>query len=351
VGLGESDVDARWIGVRRHQALLLIAGVVLMGEGTITPRVRVGALAVGLVLLLCVVPTGDGRTVGEQVVIALRFAARQHWRTFNARELGEDVVLWSGGEVAFRAYELVHHGRLDLSGRDVVLSQSLAEFADAASAARGGQHFSVHVTRRGDSASTLLALPVDAPLPDGWTPRNDRALELLLGSSDGTSSELLERLTYVRTPLQLARIYRVRDFSFVPRRQSLLEQLLRSPASLELALHVEVMSGAAAQRLASRAVHRIGSDEETSRSAGFRRTARSSRNFERMAQRERYVASGRALLRVAVFVLVRADSLEELQQRGAEAWRHAHDAGLRLDRGRGLQATWYRSSLPGGPGW
>jgi hypothetical protein len=70
-----------------------------------------------------------------------------------------------------------------------------------------------------------------------------------------------------------------------------------------------------------------------------------------MAQRERYVASGRALLRVAVYVLVRADSLDELQRRGDQVWRHAHDAGLRLDRGRGLQAAWYRSSLPGGPGW
>jgi hypothetical protein len=351
VSLGESDVDARWIGIRRHQALLLITSVALIGEGIITSRVRVGAIASGVVLLLCVAPTGDGRTVGEQFVIALRFVTRQRWRTFNARELGEDVVLWFGGEVAFRAHELVHRGRLDLSGRDLVIAQSLAEFADAASAARSGQHFSLHVVRRGNDASTLLALPVDAPVPDGWTPTNDLAIRMLLGSSEDTSAQLLERLTYVRTPRQLARIYRVRDFSFVPQRRSLLEQLLRSAEGLEVALHVDVVGGTAAQRLASRAVHRVGSDEETSRSVGFRRTARSSRNFERMAQRERYVASGRALLRVAVYVLVRADSLDELQRRGDQVWRHAHDAGLRLDRGRGLQAAWYRSSLPGGPGW
>ena len=66
---------------------------------------------------------------------------------------------------------------------------------------------------------------------------------------------------------------------------------------------------------------------------------------------ERNVAGGRALLRVAVYVLVRADSLDELDRRGTQVWRHAHDAGLRLDRGRGLQADWYRSQLPGGPGW
>jgi hypothetical protein len=351
VSLGESDVDARWIGIRRHQALLLIMSVALIGEGIIASRVRAAAIASGLALLLCVAPTGEGRTVGEQIVIALRYVSRQHWRTFNARELGRDVVLWFGGEVSFRAHELTHRGRLDLSGRDLVIAQSLAEFADAASAARNGQHFSVHVGPGSDGTSTLLALPVDAPPPDGWTPGNERALAMLLGSNEQTSTHLLERLTYVRTGRQLVRVYRVRDFSFVPQRRSLLEQLLRSPGHHDVAVHVDVVGGASAQRLASRAVHRVGSDEETSRSAGFRRTARSSRNFERMAQRERYVASGRALLRVAVYVLVRADSLDELQQQGDQVWRHAHGAGLRLDRGRGLQAAWYRSALPGGPGW
>jgi hypothetical protein len=351
LGLGESDADARWIGIRRHQAALLIMGVALVGEGIITARVRVGAISAGVALLLCVVPTGEGRTVGEQLAIGCRFFARQHWRSFIARQLGEDVVLWFSGEVAFRGYELVHRGRLDLSGRDAVIAQSLAELADTASAATSGQHFSVHVARRGDSATTLLAVPVDAAAPDGWTLRNDLALEMLLGLRGGTSTQVLERPAYVRTPQQLVRIYRVRDFSFVPEGRGLLETLLRSPGTFDVSLHIDVVSAAAAQRLASRAVHRVGSDEEMSRAAGFRRTARSSRNYERMAQRERYVASGRALLRVAVYIVARADSLDELQRRGADVWRHARDAGLRLDRGRGLQASWYRSQLPGGPGW
>jgi hypothetical protein len=350
VGLGESDVEARWIGIRRHQALLLIVGVALIGEGVITARVRVGAITGGLVLLLCVVPIGDGRTVGEQLTIALRYLARQHWRTFNARELGGDIVLWFGGEVAFRAHELVHRGRLDLSGRDAAIAQSLVELADAASAARSGQHFSLHVTS-GESRSTLLSLPAGTAAPEGWSPQNDLALEMVLDSGADTSAHLLERPTYVRTPHRLVRIYRVRDFSSVSQRRSLLEQLLRSPVTFDLSLHVDVVAGAKAQRLASRAVHRGGSDEETARSAGFRRTARSSRNYERMAQRERHVASGRALLRVAVYLLVRADNLDELQRRSAQLWRHAHDAGLQLDHGRGLQMAWYRSQLPGGPGW
>ena len=63
-----------------------------------------------------------------------------------------------------------------------------------------------------------------------------------------------------------------------------------------------------------------------------------------MAQRERYVASGRALLRVAVYVRgTRRQSSMSSNGAGARVWRHAHDAGLRLECGRGLQAEWYRS--------
>ena len=61
----------------------------------------------------------------------------------------------------------------------------------------------------------------------------------------------------------------------------------------------------------------MGSDEETSRAAGFRRTARSSRNLERLAQRETLVASGRRLLRVAVFLIVRGETFEDIQRRSA----------------------------------
>jgi hypothetical protein len=351
VGLGESDVDVRWIGIRRHQAVLVILGVGLASDWVMSPRSPLVEVVVGLALLMCAVPCYDGLTVGEQCVVALRFAARSHWHELSVREFGDDVVLWSRGEVAFRGYELSHRGRLDLSGRDVTVAEALAALADASSAARTGQHFSQHVVTRSEGATTLLTLAPDVPAPDGWTLRNGLALEVV-GFRDGTTTlRFLERFTYLRTPEQLARIYRVRDFSSVPPTRGLLEQILRSTATLDLALHVDVVAGAKAHRLAARAVHRVGSDDAASRAAGFRRTARSSRSFERLSQREALVASGRSLLRVGVFVIVLGESLEEVQQRSALVWRHAHDAGLRLERGRGLQSQWYVAQLPGGPSW
>jgi hypothetical protein len=116
-------------------------------------------------------------------------------------------------------------------------------------------------------------------------------------------------------------------------------------------VHVDVVAGVRAHRLAARAVHRVRSDDATSSAAGFRRSARSSRSFERLAQREVLVASGRALMSIGVFVVVGGTSLEELDRRSAAVWRRAHDGGLRLERGRARQYEWYRAQLPGGPGW
>jgi len=351
VGLGESDADSRWIGVRRHQAALIIAGLGLVIEWVVSPASPDFVGVVGTSMVAGAVPAYDGLTVGEVFVLALRFVARSRWSTVNVHVFGNDVALWAKGDVSFRAYELHHRGRLDLSGRDVTNAESLGALADAASAARAGQHFSEHVSSDDVRTTTMLALPIDVPAPDGWA-LNTRLVFAVVGLHDDVASiDLLERVTYLRASGKLLRLYRVRDFSSVPASRGLLEQMLRSLTPCGLSLHVDVVSGAKAHRLASRAVHRVGSDDATARSAGFRRTARSLRGIERLAQRETLVAGGRSLLRVAVFLLVSGSSLEELHLRSSSLWRHAHDVGLRLERGWGLQAQWYRAQLPGGPGW
>ena len=351
LALGETDADARWIGVRRHQAVLVILGFGLASDWVLSPHAPLAEVVAGLALTIGAFPCYDGLTVGEECAVAVRFLLRSRWHELIAREFGGDVVLWAVGEVTIRGYELAHRGRLDLSGRDVTLAEALAALADASSAARTGQHFSQHVVTKGADVRTLLTLPLEVPPPDGWAANNSLALDVVGVGSGAPSLGVLERFTYVRTESLLARIYRVRDFSSVPPARGLLEQLLRSTTPLDLALHVDVVAGAKAHRLAARAVHRVGSDDATSRAAGFRRTARSSRNFERLSQREAHVASGRSLLRLAVFVIVRGESLDEVQQRSALVWRHAHDAGLRLERGWGSQLAWYHAQLPGGPGW
>jgi len=346
VALGPADADTAWMGVRRHQALLALLGVVLVGDGVMNRGPLVEVL-LGAIVLGGAVPATEGRTVGEYGAVVLRFLTRRHWRESTIREFGLDVMLWSKGEVTFRGYRLRHLGRLDLSGRDVALTESLAALVDAASAARGPRHLSQHVHHRGNGGATLLALPADLSPPDGWVLDNELALEVLGAVADG-NVRYLERFSYVRTPASLARVYRVRDFSAVPHSRPLLEQLLRAPSSADVSLHLDVVSGNTASRQAARAVHRVDSDDVSARAVGFRRSARSARSIERLSEREILVAQGRALIRVTVFVVVRAESLEALHDHSVAIWRHAHDAGLRLERGRGVQARWFHAQLPGG---
>lgn len=350
LGLGESDAETRWIGVRRHQAVLVAAGLGLASFWLLRASAPLGELVIGLALLACGLPVRDGQTLGEALVVAMRFLCRSRWHDLSVREFGDDVMLSAPHVATFRAYELDHRGRLDLSGRDITLAETLAALVDAVSASSENQHISQHVMRRDGTTSTLLSLPLETSAPDGWR-RNNPLAFTLIRTIDGSSSHLYERYSYLRTPEQLLRVFRVRDFSSVPESKSLLEQLLRSPVALDLSVHVDVVAGVRAHRLAARAVHRVRSDDATSSAAGFRRSARSSRSFERLAQREVLVASGRALMRIGVFVVVGGTSLEELDRRSAAVWRRAHDGGLRLERGRARQYEWYRAQLPGGPGW
>ena len=350
VALGPADAEARWIGIRRHQALLAVAGLVLAGVGLLARDSCALEIAVGLALLGLAIPVGGGATAGEVVATALRYVARSRWSSLAIREFNGDVLLFAPHDVAFRAYELDHRGRLDLCGRDIALAESLIALVDAASAASQHQHVSQHVTRRGALATTMLTLPPSTSPPEGWRLRNS-----LAGTSvhlaDESSGEFYERFSYLRAGPEVLRIFRVADFSSVPASHSLLEHMLRAPVDVDVAVHVDVIAGAKAQRMAARAVHQVRSDEVTASGAGFRRSARASRGFERLAQREVLVANGRALVRLGVFVVVCASSLEQLHRDSAMLWRRAHDGGLRLERGWGRQLEWFRAQLPGGPGW
>lgn len=350
LGLGESDADVRWIGLRRHQAVLAVLGVALAGSGALAWGASPSPweLGCGLALVAATVVV-DGTTVALAAVTWLSYLARGHWCDVAVVELGGDVLVAAGREVTVRTYALEHVGRRDLAGRDVEDAHALARLLDATSSSPGARHVSLHVRRDGASAVTALALaPSTTPL-EGWRPDNALAAQLA-GLADGVSSSFLERFTYLRGEGDLRRVYRVRDFSAVTS-DALLEGVTRGVEAVDVAVHFDVVEAARAHRLAARAVHRVTSDDVTSRAFGFRRSARAARSLERLARRESLVAEGRALVRVAVFIEVRAPSLAALRRRGASVWRQCHDAGLRLERGGGRQAAWYRAHLPGAPGW
>ncbi len=349
-GLAASDAAPRWIGVRRHQSILVLGGLGLAATWVLASRAPVIELVVGLACLVAAIPSG-GLTVGEWLVVAVRYGARGHWNTVVVRESDGDVlILSSSHDASVRTYELDHRGRLDLSGRDLTVASGIAAVTEALSAGHERQHLSQHVLRRGPRTSTALSLPVDATAPEGW--RHASQLAATCAHLDETtSSEVWERPSYLRVGERLVRVYRVRDYSSTLASRPLLEVLARTPIDLDVALHVDVVPQDRAHRLAARAVHQVRSDDDVARAAGFRRSARADRGYQRLAQREELVAEGRALVRLAVYVVLEASSLSQLRSDSQRICARALSAGLRLDGGLGRQNEWFVAALPGGAGW
>lgn len=350
IGLGSPDADGRWIGVRRHQIVLVIIGLGLAGDGVVRSHGSLIEMVVGGVLIVGAAPATDGLSVAETAVVALTYWGRSRWTTVRLQSDGDAVALHARGRVSVRGYELRHRGRLDLSGQDVVVARTLASFADGLASGETARHVSLHVQSSSDGARTLLTLPGATAPPEKWTSNNTLLTDVLMVDVD-ESRRMLERWTYVRSAGGLSRVLRVSDFTSVPHGQALLGPLQGVAARYDLGLHFDVIGRSRAHRIVERAVHRLRSDGAVATAAGFRRTARASRSLERLGQREALVAGGRSLLRVAVFVTVRASSYDELGRAVAEVLRVAQDSGLRCERGAGRQARWYCHQLPGGPGW
>ena len=351
VGLGESDANARWAGIRRHQAILIILGLGLVGDWTIGPHAKMVELALGVAALCAASPAYDGLTVSELAVVSLRYVTHRRWFLITTQTNGAALNVTAHGNVAVQGFELLHHGRLDLSGADVELSARFVDQIKGMATTNETSHVSVHVRSLPQVAGTLMTLRMNSQTPEGWR-ENGGLLRELVGLAVGADNAgVLERWNYLRSETEVVRVFRVSDFSGASVQRALLEKLQQSAHHPEIAFHLDVLPSSKAHRVASRAVHQLSSDAAASSAVGFRRSARSKRTLRRLNEREELVANGDALLRIGVFVIVRAASRALLRAASADVIRSAEDSGLRLHRGVGRQVLWYCFQLPGGPGW
>jgi hypothetical protein len=351
VGLGESDANARWIGVRRHQAILIILSLGLVGDWLLVPHASAEELVVGIAALCGAAPVYDGLTVSESALVVLRYALRGRWSLITTQSTDAELKIAARGVVVVRGFELLHRGRLDLSGADLALSARLVDLVKGMATTNEVGHLSIHVRSIPGSANTLMTVRANGPTPEGWTENPTLLREFTGLRLAKDTSGVLERWNYVRSEAEVLRTFRVSDFSGASAHKALLEKLQQSPRHPEISLHVEVLPSSRAHRVASRAVHQLSSDNAASSAVGFRRSARSKRSLRRLTQREDFVANGDALLRIGVFVTVRAQSRASLREASKDVIRSAEESGLRLQRGAGRQVLWHCLQLPGGPGW
>lgn len=348
--MGDSDAQPRWFGLAPLRIVLAGLGLASVADAVLRPGGRwwewlVAALAVGGGL-----PAPASRSWAQVVGVEIRYRTRRRlrWITVKVRENALDVSVHGARRVW--CYNFSHHGRLDLAKRDVVLADRLARMVESLAAAGQPAHVAMHVeTLDADQGSvrTVLSVTVPSLPPPEW--RRD-PLAGIAGTLRPGRSVIVERREYVRTSRHVLRTLRVASFS-PGREASALEALSENVQWLTVSLHASIIPAVRARRLTARAVHRLGSDAQLTRGAGFRWSARHEWELEAYRQRENSVAAGAALCQWALYAVVRASSIEQLRRRVARTTEVAQSAGLRLEAGAGEQGDWFVWQLPGGPGW
>lgn len=350
VGLGRSDARDTWFVLERHQVLLAIAGSIVCGDWLVRAGSTWVELVLGMVMLVGALRVLRGLTIAEFTQLTVQFFIRSRWQFVANSRTGDLIEIKAGGTANFRGYELVHRGRLDLSGADLTNAQRLADLMNGLAVGAPLSHVSMHVRARGSYARTFLTLPRDVTVCEGWTPSAE-LIEHVVSEAVDSSRLVYERWSYLRVSDGVRRIVRIVDFQGANQERALLERLQDTSLDIDIALHTQVVGSSKAQRLSARAVHRVGSDAQVARAAGFRRSAQATKVAERLSQREELVAAGQALLRCGVYITLHCANLGELRDVSSELARRALASGLRLDTGVGRQWRWLCFSLPGGPGW
>ena len=346
--LAETDAAPRWWGFERHRIVLITLSAALVVDAVVRRRWGGWEWPGALVAAPMVLHDAAGHSWGERTVMEMRYVFRRRVSWITTRIDVDTLVLDVRGTRRVWCYDFAHRGRLDLADRDLALAQRLAHFADSLAGAGESAHLAIHVgSPQGEPARTTLSVTVPAvPAPE-WrrSARGDVVAPLAVGRTP-----TIERRDYLRTPVGVVATLRVSGFS-PGLETAALERLSEQLSWLTISLHASVLPAPRGRRMTARAVHRIGSDANVARSAGFRWTARREWELDVLRQREHVVAGGAALCRWALYLVVRAPSLPGLRVRVDEVVHVARAAGLRLDTGVARQAEWFAFQLPGGPGW
>ncbi len=347
---GDSDAAARWFGVAPHRVVLTSFAVAVGGDALVRRGAGWWEWVITALAGLSVLPAASSRSWAQVAAVEFRHQVRRRVRWISLEVNDETLSVGDHSERRVWCYEFVHCGRLDLSGRDFTLARRLGRMAESLAASDEDAHLNLRVeasSRDDGVARTVLSLNVASPPPEEW--RRDALAGVPRVVRPGRTP-LVVRRDYVRTPDFVLRVLRIARFA--PGREAFaFEALSENPEWITVSTHVAVISARRARRLTERAVHRIGSDAQVTRGAGFRWSARHERELEAFRQREAAISGGAALCQWAFYLVIRATTLTQLRQRVDQVRDIARGAGIRLDVGTGVQGDWFIWQLPGGPNW
>jgi hypothetical protein len=328
--LSSSDREARWIGIRRVQAVTVGLALVAGGDALVRRSSSPWELFVALASALLAVPLPSGELVSDVAVKAVHYAAKPRLK-------------WPAEQVTTpHVFELVHVGRLRLTDSDVMQAAELTNYLDQLALVGRDVSVTWFVDAVGAERRTYLATSEPVAPPSAWRPL---AIRQRRDPRDPVGTPALERWRYLRTPGGVSCVMRIREFAGRTSTQAVLDTVQHATVPFRLIVQCDVVPRTRALRVTRRAAHGIESDRATTRAGGFRHSATASRRLQRVRQREGDVAAGRALVRLAVSVVVLAATRRELRARAAVVCELARAGGLRVDRGAGHQAEWF-AELP-----
>jgi hypothetical protein len=306
-----------------------------------TPAEPVAAVGVAL----CAVGA-DGRAVIDRATVAVRYVARSRWTYLRWGDDGATLSIVGRGSATCRVGYLKHRGRYDLSGEDEAVASALAALVDHLAVGPAPRLVTWHAVSGRAGLSTWLTVPAHTALPVVFTPA---ASPRHVMADLVTAGWLAERWRYVRARGCVAAVFAVR--SVTPGERSTLAVLAHSGARPTVSVLVDVASTRSARAAVGKQAHRWRANVALSTRAGFRERATFAVNTRQLEQRERDVADGGALGRVAVYVVLVSDTVAGLEARATALGREALDAGVTLVRGNGRHAPWLCAALPGSPAW
>jgi hypothetical protein len=352
LSLGESDSVVRWFGMPRHQLLHAACGVAAFFYWFIRDRSNMPLLVFAVATCVFALVRYDGLSAPQWLRVVLSYQSRSRWTALRVEARADDTTeLEARGNAVFRVFELVHRGRLDLTEADTSLANDVASLLNVVGRRTSGGHVSLHSWGNGSDIATALCVEPDVGVAASWRPRPEALCEMLGLGVAPNATWLLERWRYVRLNDDVLAVYRVEDFSTATTTSALLRDVQRFGVFRWVSLHAAVLPSRTAHRLVGRALHQVRSDSALSGLVGYRRTARSDLRHERLRQRELATAKGTALVQLAVYIVIRASSLQELRSCSSQLQRDAERAGLQLRLGAGRQAMWFCAQLPGDAQW
>lgn len=291
-----------------------------------------------------------GSSLADYVVRTAQFLARSRWTPIELSREGATWRLVARGTREFRLVELHHDGRLDLSGEDASLDRDVTRTLERIALNSEASWVTWHLFARRHGATALLALPGDAPTPRLFLPVDESRLAGGVGGSATRAGWLLERWNYVRDDAGVAATFLILT-SPATSHEAVLGELMPFGVERDATIAVRVESNARARARAGRQTHRWRANVAMIALGGFRQRASTDAATVSLESRERRVIEGRALLDVAVMVVVRGRTPRELELAATALRRDAARAGARLARGNGRHALWYCAHLFGSPAW